>query len=204
MAFIDNLAYSLFILSFAGFLLLYVVTSVYLLYRKRERNYADVISAAKVPLCLVGAYMILMGMWGQFTWPLPGSYNILFYDPLVSFGLIMLAFGLSIHYKVKFEYVGFFGLMVGVMTIIYGVQGYSVGLTQEPIALLALYFFYGITGIFSYPVALIMERLPGMQKRPWVGWTLCLVVFWLALFAASLTSGYIGYSAIPAHLLSAP
>ena len=64
MAFIDNLAYSLFILSFAGFLLLYVVTSVYLLYRKRERNYADVISAAKVPLCLVGAYMILMGMWG--------------------------------------------------------------------------------------------------------------------------------------------
>ncbi|MCL5100877.1 MAG: DUF981 family protein, partial [Candidatus Marsarchaeota archaeon] len=41
------------------------------------------------------------------------------------------------------------------------------GLTQAPIALLGLYFLYGLAGIFSYPVALIADRLPGLQKNAW-------------------------------------
>jgi putative membrane protein len=204
MVFVDNLAYALFLLSFSGFLILYVVTSIYLSYRKKERDFSAILSAAKVPIAVVGAYMVILGMVSQFTWPLPGSYNILFFDPLVSFGLIMVAFALSIHYKIKFDNIGFFGLMIGIMTIIYGIQGYNIGLTSEPFALLILYFLYGITGVFSYPVSIIMERLPGIKKDPWIGWTVCIVIFWLALLASSLISGYIGYMAIPVHLASAP
>ena len=204
MVFTDNLAYSLFSLSFAGFLILYLVVSEYLAYIRKDRNYTARLEGAKAPLMLVGGYMIIMGLWGQFTWPLPGSYNILFYDPLVSFGMIVLSLALSIHFRIRFEYVGFFGLLIGIMTIIYGFEGYGAGLTLEPIALLALYAFFGIAGIFSYPVALLMERLPGLQKNPWLGWSLCVVIFCLAMLAASLLSGYLASSAIGGHLVSAP
>jgi putative membrane protein len=207
MAFIDNLAYSLFALSFAGFLILYLVISEYLTYIKRGKNYADFaarLEGAKAPLMIVGAYMIIMGIWGQFTWPLPGSYNILFYDPLVSFGMIVLALALSIHFSVRFEYVGFFGLLIGIMTIIYGVQGYNIGLTEEPIALFALYGLFGTAGIFSYPVALLMQKLPGLKKDPWIGWGLCVAIFCLAMLGASLLAGYVAFSAIPSHLIKAP
>ena len=147
---------------------------------------------------------LIAGFLGQALWPLPGSYNILFFDPLVSFGLVTLSFAIAIRFKVNLEYAGFFGLLVGIMTLIYGWQGYNIGLTLEPFALLALYAFYGIAGIFSYPVALIADRLPGLQKNPWIGWHFILVVFWLALFAASITSAYIGMNAISGHLVTAP
>jgi putative membrane protein len=191
-------------LSFAGLLLLYTITSMYLTYRNKKHDYVPRLEGAKVPLMLVGAYMVVMSLWGQFTWPLPGSYNILFYDPLLSFGLVLLAFSISIMYKVKLEYSGFFGLLVGVMVIFYGIRGYGLGLTSAPMALLGLYFLYGAAGVFSYPVALIADRLPGLKKNPWVGWHVCLAIFWVFMLVASLVAGYIGISAIGGHLLSAP
>ena len=204
MVFIDNVAYSLFLLSMAGFLVLYLMADVFWAFRKGERDYADIMMGASVPLILIGIYMVITGAYGQFTWPLPGSYNILFYDPLVSFGIVILSFALAIRYKVRYDYVGFLGLLVGITTIFYGIQGYSIGLTQAPIALLLLYAFFGVAGIFSYPVSLILERLPGLKKNPWKGWYVCLAIFFIAMLMAALVSGYVAVLAIPAHLLSPP
>jgi putative membrane protein len=204
MTFTDNLAFLLFSICFAGFLLLYTVTSMYLVYRNNRRDYTSHLEGASVPMMLVGGYLVVAGFVGQITWPLPGSYNILFFDPLVAFGLVTLAFAIAIRLKANLEYAGFFGLLIGIMTLIYGYEGYSIGLTLEPFALLMLYAFYGMAGIFSYPVAIIADRLPGHQKNPWHGWHLFLLIFWLALLAASLTSGYIGMSAIAGHLLTTP
>ncbi len=205
MAFTDNLAYSLFAISFAGFLLLYLISSMYRIYRRKHRNFSEHLAAASIPLGLIGLYMFITGLWGQFVWPLPGSYNILFYDPLISFGILLVAFSLAVRYKVRLEYAGILGLMVGVMVIIYGVEGYSIGLTAAPIALLGMYFCYGTAGIFSYPVSLIADRLPGFKKgKVWKGWHIILVIFWFLLLLASVLSAYVGILAIPQHLLSAP
>lgn len=142
---------------------------------------------------------------GQFVWPLPGSYNILFYDPLVSFGIILLAFAFSVRYDAKLEYAGFLGLMVGLMTIGYGFVGYNLGLTQEPVALLLMYFLYGIAGIFAYPVSLIADRLPGVKnKNVWRGWHVTLSIFWILVVLASLLSAFVAISALSSHLLVAP
>lgn len=204
MVFIDNVAYSLFLLSIAGFIVLYLIVDVFWAFRKGKRDYTDILMGASVPLLLVGLYMVITGAYGQFTWPLPGSYNILFYDPMVSFGLVILSLAIAIRYKVRYDYVGFLGLLVGIMTLFYGVQGYSIGLTKVPAALLTLYVFFGIAGIFSYPVSLILERLPGLKRNPWAGWYVCLAIFFFAMLMAVLVSGYIAVSAIPAHLLSPP
>ncbi len=204
MVFIDNLAYSRCSIGFGGLLLLYTVTSIYFVYKRKQKNFVEYLKGASVPLALIGAYMLISGLLGQFTWPLPGSYNILFYDPLVSFGIILLSFSLAIKYNVKLEYAGFLALLFGIMLIIYGFEGYNIGLTELPVALLGMYFLYGITGIFAYPVSMIIDRLPGFDRNHSRLWETALAIFWLALFSASLSAVAIGAMAIPAHLLSPP
>lgn len=204
MVFTDDLAYQLFAISFAGFLLLYTSLSVYLAYRKKRGNFTEQLKNASVPLGIMGLYFLVMGLWGQFSWPLPGSYNILFYDPFISFGILLVAFAVAARYNVKLEYVGFLGLMIGAMVIIYGVAGYQIGLTSQPIALLMMYLFYGLAGIFLYPVLLIADRLQGMQKRMRMEWHVILIIFCILLFLASSVSGLVAVLAIPQHLKSAP
>jgi putative membrane protein len=205
MSFIDNLGFCLFGISFAGFMLLYTITSMYLVYRKRGKEYSAYLKSASVPIALIAVYLLVQGLWGQFVWPLPGSYNILFYDPMIAFALILLSFSLAIRYNSRLEYAGFLGLLVGIMVIVYGFFGYGLGLTEEPIALFMLYLFYGVAGIFSYPVSLIADRLPGLQKKKaWMGWHVALFIFWIALFVASGIAAFIGIPAISAHLLSPP
>jgi putative membrane protein len=204
MAFIDNLAYGLFSISFASFLLLYTVISMYLVYRRGNRKYSDYLNSASVPLLLIGLYMIVQALWGQFTWPLPGSYNVLFYDPLLSFGLLLVGFFFAVRYKVRLEYVGFFGLLVGIMVIIYGIQGYNIGLTSQPLAMLGMYILYGLSGLVAYPVALIADRLPGHSKNVWIGWYLFLALFCILLLLAGLLSAGVGYAAVSQHLINPP
>lgn len=205
MAFIDNLAYSLFSISFASFLLLYTIISMYLVYRRGHKNYAPYVASASVPLLLIGIYMIIQALWGQFTWPLPGSYNTLFYDPLLALGLLLVGFFLAVRYESRLEYVGFFGLLVGLMVIAYGVQGYNIGLTSAPLAMLVMYFLYGLSGILAYPVSLIADRLPGHRKgNVWAGWYVMLGVFCVVLLLAGLLAAGTGFLAVSQHLISAP
>jgi putative membrane protein len=204
MEFIDNLAYSLFIISIAGFMLLYTMVSMYGSYKKGNKNFSNYLKSAGVPMTLLGLFMIVTGVWGQFTWPLPNSYNILFYDPLVSFGIVLLSFSIGIKYNTRLEYAGVLALLFGVMLMLYGFEGYNIGLTEEPIALLSLYLMYGAVGIFAFPVSLIADRSPGLKKNPWAGWTVILLVFLALLLFSSLLAAYLGYAAIGGHLLNPP
>jgi len=75
------------------------------------------------PLLLLGIYIAVTGVFGNLLWPLPGSYNILFYDlyPLLGIGLIAIA--ISIKNRTKLEYIGFLALLLGLVTIYYGTLG---------------------------------------------------------------------------------
>lgn len=204
MVFVDNLAYGLFTLSFAGLLIAYTAFSMYMAYGRKGRNFSVYLRGAGVPLAILGAYMIISGLWGQFVWPLPGSYNTLFYDPFISFGMLLVGFAISVRYKARLEYIGFLGLMVGAMVLIYGLDGYGLGLTSAPLALLGLYFLFGIVGILSFPVALMADEYPSKGRAMWRGWYAILVVFLVVLVLASLLSAYTGTMALSSHLLSAP
>ena len=207
MAFIDNLAYSLMAISFAGFMLLYTVFSIYRSYVRKKNDFSGYLYGASIPLLLIGLYMVVTGIWGQFVWPLPGSYNILFYDPLVSFGIVLLSFSISVRLKARLDYSGFLGLMVGIMVIAYGIVGYNLGLTSEPSALLAMYFLYGLAGILSYPMSLLMVEgswLTGSRRSIWKGWYAIIALFCIMILFASLLSAFVGISAITMHLVKAP
>ena len=193
LVFIDNLAYSLFVMGFVSLLLLYMMSSMYLAYRKGKRDFIDYIRGATVPLAVIGIYIIISGIYGQLTWPLPGSYNILFYDPFISLGIAIVSFAAATRYRVRLEYIGFLSLLFGVMVIVYGITAYGIKMTTAPFAMLVLYILYGIVGILAYPASMIVDRLPGLKRGMWYGWNMVFVIFWIFLLVAvsSLIQGMV-------------
>jgi putative membrane protein len=109
-----------------------------------------------------------------------------------------------VRYKVRLEYVGFFGLLVGLLVIVYGIQGYQIGLTQAPLAMLIMFILYGLSGIIAYPVALIADRLPGLKKQVWIGWYVFLALFCILMLLAGLLSAGAGFQAVSQHLITPP
>lgn len=206
MIFIDNLAYSLFAISFAGFMLLYASAAMYVVYRKHRKNFYEHLKSASMPLAAIGVYLFITGLWGQLAWPLPGSYNMLFYDPMISFGILLIAFTLAVKFNIRFECIGFFGMLVGVMVMVYGIEGYRIGLTSSPLALMGMYLLYGLAGVFSYPVSLIADWLlkPKPKTDVWEKWHLLLVIFLVLLLLASVLSAFIAIATIPTHLITPP
>ncbi|GGM68737.1 hypothetical protein GCM10007108_03590 [Thermogymnomonas acidicola] len=204
MAFIDDLALELFTLALVGVLAIYMTGMTYLQYR-RSRN-ADVESALYpgfFPLLVLGLFITVMGIYGEMTWPLPGSYNILFYDPYTLLGLIIIGMAIAIYMKQKLQYVGIIALFAGLMAIYYGYNAYLDHMTSSPIAMLGLYLAFGIAGVLTFPTTLIYDSLPGKQNVS-KGWTVVLVLFWLALVVASVLAAVTGILAVPQHLLAPP
>ncbi len=205
MAFVDPLAYLLFVLGFVGILTLYMTISVFLSYRKSKKvDMYDTMSGGILPLGALGAYMFIVSLWGQMTWPLPGAYNMLFFDPLISLGMVLMGFAWSIRARVKMHYVGLFSLLAGLMTIFYGITGYHIGLTQSPAAFAMLFMAFGVAGVFAFPVTLIIDLEPGRTSEHPKFWVAMLVLFWLSLIAAILMSFTIGAVAVQGHLLTPP
>ena len=207
--FIDELAYILFAIGFVGVLTLYMTISVYYNYRKniKKKNNIDIyeiISGGILPIGAVGIYLFVVALWGQFTWPLPGSYNMLFFDPLMSLSIVLIAFAWSIRTKHKMHYVGLFSLLVGLMTIDYGITGYVLGLTQSPLAFMGLFVSYGLVGVFAFPVTIIMDNQPGKTSSHPKVWFVLVLLFWLFLILATLLAFTVAGLSLYPHLSTPP
>jgi putative membrane protein len=213
--FVDILTAQLFAMALVGLIVLYASVKAYYAYRMARKGgstvtYEDVLNEiyyASIPVTAIGFYVLLTSIWGQFVWPLPGSYNILFYDPLALGGLVAISAGLAFYKRLtlQLDYVGFFALLVGLVVIYYGYEGFREGLTQEPLALFALYLFFGLAAILSFPYLLSVRRLAGGVTKVVSPYLFPIIVlFWITLLLGSLLSAYIGLSAVPAHLAHPP
>lgn len=213
MSFVDELALELFTVAFIGFLMDYVVLAMYRDYRARYVNKSN--SKVSIDEHLRGSiymfaglalFVLVMGFYGELTWSLPGPYNLLFYDPYILLGIILLAFVLSVKHDQKLQYVGLVSLLAGIVLIEYGIVGYNLGYTHSPLALLGLYTAFGIAGIFAYPTTLVLDRYKakGSNKPLNAGWIITIVIFLMFITVGSLLAAYIGGAAIPAHLAAPP
>ena len=201
MAGIDILTSQLFVLGFMGLTICYITIRSYLLFRKGKKNDTSMRSGS-IPLAALGIYAFVSGLFGQFTWPLVGSYNILYYDIYPLIGLLFVGFALSLHKKLQLQYAGFFSLLLGIITVYYGYMGYVAGLSEAPLAVLGLFSLFGFAGILGYPVTLMFDRASEGQKNKWIGWQIIIALFWILLVLGSLLAIYIGMAAVPAHLQS--
>ncbi|GEM_PF-261740 len=213
--FIDLLTSQLFALAFAGLIVLYASTKAFFVYRRGpgtkgaewRQELVGEIYYASVPTILIGAYLLVTSLFGQFTWPLPGSYNILFYDVLSLGGVVITAAGIAFYRGItlQLDYVGFAALLVGLIAIFYGYEGFRLGLTQEPLALFMLYLFYGLAGVLSFPyMLLVREVASGKESRVNPGLNILIILFWITLLLGSLLAIFIAGEAVPAHLAHPP
>ncbi len=184
----------------------YMVGVAYLEYRKGGKDVESAVRDGGIPLAVMGLFMVIMGLYGEFVWPLNlpnGDYNIFFFDPYVILGLVLMIISTSILFKRKLVFGGVMAFFSGILAIYYGAIGYSYGLTSEPLAALGLYIAFGATGILTLPATYIYDYLPGRGKVSSI-WMFFLVLFFIALVASTIIAGIIVAPAIQAHLLTAP
>jgi putative membrane protein len=228
MTFVDIIALQLFTISFVAVLLVYAGVSAYWEYLKRGFKEAyKLMRAQAVMLGAMGIVILIIGFWGAFTWPIStivndanvlGAYNILFYDPYLMMGMALLGFSACVIMRLHTRYAGLFALMVGGLSIYYGTNAYNLGLTKEPMVMLLLYVAFGITGIFSFPFTLLVDRIimgplqgestvSAAQQPLTTLWKLalaCFVIFLLFSAISAILAIFIGGGALAPHLANPP
>ena len=203
MVFIDDLAFELFTLSLVGVVSIYLTGYAYLYYRKGLKDVETIMRPGAFILGILGVIIVIMGIFGEMTWPLPGSYNILFYDPYLLFGIILVSVSSSIILKQKLQFSGILALFSGLIAIYYGVNAYLDKMTSSQIAMLGLYLSLGLTGMFTFPATLIYDLLPSRDNVSKF-WTVILVLFWVGLIVSSALAALTAIEAVPQHLLKPP
>ncbi len=159
MAFVDFLAFVEVTLLIGAALLGYVGVLAYLSMRKNDpTGVKNVLKGAAIPVGSVGLIATTLGVWGEMAWPLPGSYNILFFDTYVLFGAAFLVLGISMAFSLKLQYTGFFSLLSGGVVIAYGWNGYAAGMTKDPFDTLLLYAGFGLAAIMAFPATIIVDH----------------------------------------------
>ena len=226
MTFVDTLAFQLFSLAFVSGLLFYSGVVGYVTYlRHGARATFDHLKGQAVPLGGLGVIIGSIGLWGEIVWPLPGSYNILFFDPYVLLGVVLVAFSISVFFRWRTQYVGLLAAFVGLLSIYYGANAYNLGLTKEPLAMFLLYLAMGGTAVFTFPVTLWLDRyviapvaspdppaadaastaqkVAAMTSEVKVLFGLFLI-FLLFAAGSAIAALWIGGGALPQHLTTAP
>ncbi len=204
--FVDDLAFELLSMSLAALIILYMTLGIYIGYRKNgDKDIEGHLKPGMAPLALLGLVMLTLGLGGEFIWPLPGAFNILYFDMFTLVAIVILSFAITIRMNYKMQYVGLFALYSGVMAIFYGWRAYTLNIIgSNSIELFLMYLSFGFVGILSYPVTLIIDRVPQKGNPKWIGWTIILVLFWIATLGAMIASGFIGFQAVYSHLGSPP
>lgn len=159
MAFVDVLAFEIATLLLVAVTLTYVAVVGYFSMRRNDPDgLKHQLKAAAIPVGGVGFAAALLGFWGEVSWPLPGSYNILFSDVYLLFGLVLVAFAFVAYHGLRLQFAGLFAMVAGVVTIVYGFSAYQLGLTQDPLEMLLLYTGFGVAGIASLPATVVVDR----------------------------------------------
>jgi len=159
MAFVDELAFWEATILVGSVLLGYVGFTIYWAIRRNDAmGVRAAMRGAAAPVGGIGAVAMVLGLWGEAAWQLPGSYNILFTDVYLMFGVTMVMLAVSLATASKLQYTGLLALVAGGMTVAYGWNGYVLGMTKEPFEMFLLYGAFGLAGILSFPATVVADH----------------------------------------------
>ncbi len=188
MAFIDSLAVMLLLTGLSALVLAFYV----FLSLKGKKD----LSVLVVPTFIFGIFDAVSGFVMSFTWPLPGAYNMLFGDPLLVLGLILIAGAFMIYKKMDVRILSIFAVFLGIYIAISAAAMYNFHLERgiDLISALGFYIAAALSAIFS-PLVYINAKSSGKYAY-WFLFALLIVTAFAALF--------IGYNAIYSHLQLPP
>ena len=110
-------------------------------------------------LGMAGFLALATGLHMIFTWPLPGSFNILYGEMSVFFGLLLVGLAFVLAFGMDLLPVAIYAEFVGLASVLIGVQVLNLGLSKSPALTGAGFIWMGIIGLGAVP----MLRLRGLQ-----------------------------------------
>lgn len=218
MVFIDNLGFELDALILVTTAAFYTGFWVWWFLAKHDpKKSAQELRGGGFILGFLGVFLSVLGFWGELTWPLPASYNLLFYDPTLLLGLILVGFSACLALRVPTHYLGMVASVSGLGVIYYGTRAYLLGLTQEPLAMFGLFAAFGAMGVLAFPVTLFIDRFvlgnPGAAGDPSstatpssipMLWRIPLGLFLAMAVVAGIAALVLGFDTAWSHLAKAP
>jgi putative membrane protein len=218
MAFVDDLTLILDLMILVAVTVFYTGFFVWVhAWRKDAQRALSHLREGSFILAMLGGLIGVIALWGEFTWPLPGAYNLYFFDPLIMLALLLVAFGTAVTFRLPTHFVGMLGVVIGSGVIYYGSRAYWLGLTKEPFETLLLYLGFGAMAILSYPATLFVDwfvvgpqyaaaaPLPSTPTPAYPKlWTVLLGLFLLVVVLAGIAALLYGFSTAWSHLESPP
>jgi putative membrane protein len=218
MPFIDDLTLVLDLLILVAAVVFYTGALVWFEFYRKDLPRANThLREGADLLGLLGLIMGVISVWGELTWPLPGSYDLFFFDVTALLSLLLVAFWLAVRQRLPTHFVGMLGVIIGLGVLFYGVRAYQLGLTKDPLETLLLYMGFGAVAIGTYPATLFVDWFvvgptapgtdplpsPPVPNYPWLWWVLLGIFMGLVVAAGVAAVGY-GISTAWGHLGSPP
>ncbi|MGC8497162.1 MAG: DUF981 family protein [Thermoplasmata archaeon] len=146
-----------------------------------------------IPTIGVGFFDFISGYEMSFTWPLPAGYNMLFGDPLLFLGILLVVGAIMVYKKMNPASLSFLSVILGIYVLVgaYSIFTYKLETGNDLISSMGLYIVDGIAALLA-PILII--------KPSGVGKTLYYLEFVL-LILGTLAALFIGYNALPEHLV---
>lgn len=146
-----------------------------------------------VPAVGIGIFDFMSGYEISFTWPLPAGYNMLFGDPLLFFGILLVVGAIMTYKKMKVSSLSFLSVILGIYVIMgaYGIFTYKLESGNNLIGSMALYLADGIAALLA-PMLIIEPK--------GVGKVLYYIEF-VVLTLGTIVALYMGYTALTSHLV---
>ncbi|MHB9024034.1 MAG: DUF981 family protein [Armatimonadota bacterium] len=140
---------------------------------------------------MVGLVALLFGGQIVMTWPLPGSYNILFGEMAVFFGVIFLGASLALAFGWNLLSVAIFAVLPGLAAILLGARIIDLGMTTRPLLSGVAFILSGAVGVLAAPVMKYALQLHRYR-----------VIIALTLLIPAILWAITGYGAYWSHVAS--
>ena len=110
-------------------------------------------------MLMTGLLALLLGLHMVFTWPLPGSANLIYGEMSILFGVLLTGLGFMVLFGVDLLSVGVVGILAGAASLVVSAQMFRLGLAANPLLHGAAFVWMGVLGLGAMP----MLRLSGSQ-----------------------------------------
>lgn len=166
----------------------------------KARGNEEQIKSLVIPGLAIGGFNFISGFYMSFAWPLNASYaysyNMLFGDPLLLFGLLTMVAMIMIYKNVHMGLVPLLFTLFGIYVLVeaYSIVQLKLESGNDMITAMGLYIFDGIGAILT-PIAYL--KPVGSKKYAYY-------TEWILLGLGTIFALVIGYLAINGHLASPP
>jgi len=168
--FVDDLGFVVALILSAAAVFTYTgVRAIFVIYRNDPKALRSLLKASAVPVGMIGAVALALGLFVELTWPFLlsdglGSYDIFFGDVLMMFSMVMIVYAVVAYMGLRLEYAGVFGLIISGIVAWYGYWGYTtlvspgvLGLTRDPLETFLMYLAFAAAAFFSFPASIAVD-----------------------------------------------